>query len=109
MPVVWILSPVTQSHCKDGTDDYICKYTIPEGETGELTTMVGKLSADTSGNTMESFYTHSVRLTISNGDATPAIVEGGKTLKLSQRIDTPVDSETIIDIWETTDIIATPP
>ena len=32
-----------------GTDDYICKYTIPEGATGELTTMVGKLSADTVG------------------------------------------------------------
>ena len=91
-----------------GTDDYICKYTIPEGATGEFRTMVGKLSADTSGNTMESFYTHSVRLTISNRDVTPVIVEGGKTLKLSKRIGTPVDSETIIDIWDTTDITASP-
>ena len=105
-----------------GTDDYICKYTIPEGATGEFTAMVGKLSADTRGNTMESFYTHSVRLTISDGDVAPAIVEGdgdpnltqpaiaegNKTLKLSKRIDTPVDSETIIDIWDTTDIIASP-
>ena len=89
-----------------GTNKYICKYTIPEGTTGEFKTMVGKLSADTSGNTMESFYTHSVQLTISNGDATPEIVKGGGDSNLTQPNGTLVDPETIMDIVDTGDIIA---
>ena len=102
-----------------GTDDYICKYTIPEGATGEFRTLVGKLSADTSGNTMETFYTHPARLTIGNMDVTPligtvsrdlnfrqlAIVGGGKAPSLPQPIATPVDTETIIDMLDTTDIV----
>ena len=62
---------------RGGTDDYICKYTIPEGTTGEFRALVGKLSADLSGNTMENFYTHSVRLTIGKTAVAPGVGTGG--------------------------------
>ena len=62
---------------RGGTDDYICKYTIPEGTTGEFRALVGKLSADLSGNTMENFYTHSVRLTIGKRAVAPGVGTGG--------------------------------
>ena len=104
-----------------GSDDYICKYTIPEDPTGDFRTLVGKLSADTSGNTMESFYTHSVRLTFSR-DVAPAVVTGAgdpnltqPTIgeedgdpNLTQPIDIPFDPETIIDVdmLDATGIIA---
>ena len=96
-----------------GTDDYICKFTLPEGWTGEFTTMVGKLSADTSGNTIASFYTHPDRLTISGADMTPVVITGGRAPNLPQPTDppidqltgTPVDTETLIELLDTTDTI----
>lgn len=100
-----------------GTDDYICKYTVPEAATGKFTTMVGKLSADRSGKTMENFYTHATRLAIGSSDVTPAAGKGGGTPNitqptidegdgdpnLTQPIRTAVEPETPMD---PTDIIA---
>ena len=96
-----------------GTDDYICKYTLPEGTTGKFTTMIGKLSADLNGNTMENFYTHPDRLTISSEDVTPAVSTGRRAPNLPQPTDTPVDqltgtpldTKTLIELLDTTDII----
>ena len=89
-----------------GTDDYICKYTLPEGTTGKFRTMVGKLSADTRGNTMENFYTHSVRLRVSDGDVTPVQVESSGDPDLTQPDGTPTDLKTIMNPLDPTDIIA---
>ena len=46
-----------------GTDDYLCKYTVPEAGT-EVAFMVGKLSVDLQGNTLAAFYRHSVKLQV---------------------------------------------
>ena len=100
-----------------GTDDYICKYTVPKDATGKFTTMVGKLSADRSGKTMENFYTHATRLAIGSSDVAPAAGKGGGPPNITQPtidegdgdpnrtqpIGTPVEPETPMD---PTDIIA---
>lgn len=41
-----------------GTDDYICKYIVPEELTGAFSIMIGKQSADLEGNTLAKFYRH---------------------------------------------------
>ena len=47
-----------------GTDDYICKYTVPKEATGKFVISVGKLNADRDGNTLPAFYTHKEKLQI---------------------------------------------
>ena len=42
----------------NGTDDYICKYTVQEGDQGEFTVKVGKSSVDIDGNKLAETYTH---------------------------------------------------
>ena len=46
----------------NGTDDYICKYTVPTAASGMFTVAIGKLNADQEGNTLPAFYTHKERL-----------------------------------------------
>ena len=81
-----------------GTDDYICKYTIPEGATGQFTVMVGKLSTDRSGTPMKSFYTHAVRLKIRSSTATPAIGKSGGAPNGPQPADPPVAPQTFPEL-----------
>lgn len=45
-----------------GTDDYICKYTVPGAASGMFTVAIGKLNADQEGNTLSAFYTHKEKL-----------------------------------------------
>ena len=46
----------------NGTDDYICKYTVPGAASGMFTVAIGKLNADQEGNTLSAFYTHKEKL-----------------------------------------------
>ena len=41
-----------------GTDDYICKFTVPQDATGRFRVEVGKLNANKDGTTLPAFYTH---------------------------------------------------
>lgn len=56
---------------RDGTDDYICKYTVPKEATGKFVVSVGKFNADKDGNTLSAFYTHKEQLTFGAVPATP--------------------------------------
>ena len=63
----------------NGTDDYICKYTVQEGDQGEFTVKVGKSSVDIDGNKLAETYTH------------------GTTLQLGQQTAPTVDYYAIVD------------
>ena len=58
-----------------GTDDYICKYTVPEDAVGRFVLAVGKFSIDTDGNTLHKFYTHKKKLML--GSVPPTVIEVG--------------------------------
>ena len=106
---------------RGGTDDYICKFTLPEGATGKITTMVGRLSTDRSGNTMERFYTHPVRLTLRNEAIPLPMNTSGRNPNTPQPVNppidplldtsteypggTPIDSETLVELMDTTDLL----
>ncbi|MDE0010981.1 MAG: carboxypeptidase-like regulatory domain-containing protein [Candidatus Poribacteria bacterium] len=49
---------------KNGTDDYICKYTVPKEAVGTFTVAVGRQSTDKDGNLLPTFYTHKEKLPI---------------------------------------------
>ena len=48
----------------DGTDDFICKYTIQADDIGMFTIKIGKASADANGNMLTEHYVHSQALEI---------------------------------------------
>ena len=59
---------------QDGTDDYICKYTVaPEDEGKQIAFMIGKFSVDLENNTLSQFYTHKKKLQVKS--AVPMKVE----------------------------------
>ena len=45
-----------------GTDDYVCKYTVPADATGKFRIEIGKFNADLEGNNLPAFYTHEEQL-----------------------------------------------
>ena len=45
-----------------GTDDYICKYTSPADATESFRIEIGKFNADTEGNNLPEYYTHTEQL-----------------------------------------------
>ena len=57
------------------TTTFVCKYTIQTDTTGTFTLAVGKLSADTDGNTLSAFYTHTEKVRIQEPDTTPPFVQ----------------------------------
>ena len=75
---------------KGGTDDYICKFTVPEEVTGQFTLAVGKLSTDKEGNTLAKFYAHKTKLSIKD-NSQPVI----KTI-IDQTLD--VGDETMVAV-----------
>ncbi len=60
-----------------GTDDYICKYVVPEdADTQKFTFAVGKLTANTQGRTLGTFYVHTEKVSIRSADKTlPTITQ----------------------------------
>lgn len=56
----------------EGTDDYICKYTVQEDDQGIFTLKVGKSSTDTDGNRLADHYVHDTTLHL--GAAMPPTV-----------------------------------
>lgn len=58
---------------QSGTDDYICKFTVPEDVRGKFTLAVGKQSADKEGNTLAKFYAHKTKLSITDNNSQPVI------------------------------------
>ncbi len=100
-----------------GTDDYICKYTVPEDGIGVFVAIVGNLSADLSGNTIENFYVHPEQLTIGSEDVALASIGGGTpnfsqptgpsldAETLIELVDAPLDTEALIELVDTTDLI----
>ena len=54
-----------------GTDDYICKYTVQEEDTGGFVLAVGKFNADEEGNNLAEFYVHGVKLTLGQEPVEP--------------------------------------
>lgn len=47
---------------QSGTDDYICKYTVPKKATGPFVVAIGKWNTDKDGNALPAFYTHKEKL-----------------------------------------------
>lgn len=45
-----------------GTDDYICKYTVPADATGKFRIEIGKFNADLEGNNLPAFHIHAAQL-----------------------------------------------
>ena len=66
-----------------GTDDYVCKYTVPGDVTGEFGAAVGKFNADKDGNTLAKFYTHQKQVTLGVDNGVP----GGQGGPVLQRLD----------------------
>ena len=59
---------------QNGTDDYICKYTVvPEDEGKNIAFMVGKFSVDTDGNPLAAFYRYPTKLQV--GETEPETPE----------------------------------
>ena len=56
------------------TSTFVCRYTLPADTTGAFTLAVGKLSADTDGNTLSAFYTHKEKVRIEEPDTIPPFV-----------------------------------
>ena len=58
-----------------GTDDYICKFTIPEDATDRFRAEIGRLNANKEGVLLPAFYTHKEQLQIGLPEETPPKAE----------------------------------
>ena len=59
----------------NGTQTFVCKYTVPAETTGTFKTAVGKLSTDTEGNPLAKFYVDTQKLQLGTPiDTTPPTV-----------------------------------
>ena len=85
----------------NGTDDYICKYTVQADDAGMFSLKVGKFSMDSNGNTLANTYTHETTLQLGQQTAPTVdyykIVDAGlerahkELVKFRVKYDTPLE------------------
>ena len=74
-----------------GTDDFVCKYTVPKDVDGEKFRIeIGRYSADLDGNKLPAFYTHTEELQLGQSVPTVESVDYYADWKLTEKIDEPV-------------------
>lgn len=89
-----------------GTDDYVCKYTVPADVTGAFGAAVGKFSADEEGNILAAFYTHSKKLKVGVTVAPPPVTKVSQEQKSTETAPTVLSVKHYLDDNETEEINA---
>lgn len=76
-----------------GTDDYICKYTVPADATEKFRIEIGKFNADVEGNNLPAYYTHTEQLQFGQPVETPTPPSTEPATSVVPTEEVPADTE----------------